>query len=71
MNKKVKTTNRRNGRLLIRTEICDFCGSCVAVCPMDCIELTESEISIDLSICDFCMNCVKVCPIHIISEVTE
>ena len=68
MKKRAQNSTRRNGRLLIQTEICDFCGSCVAVCPTDCIELTESKISIDSNICDLCMNCVKVCPIHIISE---
>ena len=26
---------------------CDFCGTCISVCPPDCIEVSESNISID------------------------
>lgn len=57
--------------LLIQTEICDFCGSCVAVCPDNCIDLGETTISIDFSLCSMCLNCIKVCPLHIISVLED
>jgi uncharacterized Fe-S center protein len=66
-----KRYNQNNNKLRIQSAICDFCGTCVAVCPVDCIELTETEIEIDFEICIMCMNCLKACPIHIISEVSE
>ena len=41
---------------------CDFCGTCVAVCPVDAIEVLESEVIIDESTCTSCLYCVFVCP---------
>jgi len=49
--------------IVIEKEICDFCGTCVAVCQPDAIFLTERDIIIDLQICTECANCVVVCPV--------
>jgi NAD-dependent dihydropyrimidine dehydrogenase PreA subunit len=54
----------KNGYIVLTSDRCDFCGTCVAVCPMDCIELGESHLNIDRSICTLCMNCVHVCPVE-------
>ena len=62
---------RQNNCLTIQSEICDFCGTCVAVCPEDCIILGEASIKIDFSACSMCMNCVKCCPLHIIKAEKE
>lgn len=43
-------------------DLCDFCGTCVAVCPYDSIELSENDLIIDET-CTLCKNCVYVCPI--------
>ncbi len=48
---------------------CDFCGACVAVCPVDCIELLEKDIEIDLKICIECKLCIYVCPVEAMSHV--
>ncbi|MBC8204712.1 4Fe-4S binding protein [bacterium] len=53
----------------VKRKLCDFCGTCVAVCPVDCIYLNEHDIIIDHDVCNLCMNCVKVCPLHIIYHV--
>lgn len=45
-----------------KVDRCDFCGTCVAVCPVDAIELLEARLTIDNSTCTLCMNCVYVCP---------
>lgn len=42
---------------------CDFCGTCVAVCPVDSIELFEARIEI-LEHCTDCMLCVWICPVE-------
>ena len=55
-------------KLIIDRRLCDYCGACVAVCPVDCIELKEKEIEIDFEECTVCMNCVYTCPQHIIKE---
>ena len=47
---------------------CDFCGCCVGVCPVDCIEVMESIIEIDDEICIDCDLCVYICPIEVLSS---
>ena len=41
---------------------CDFCGTCVAVCPVDAIEILEYHVLVDEDTCSCCLNCVIVCP---------
>lgn len=42
---------------------CDFCGACVAVCPVDCIDLYEARLVINKTCID-CMLCVWICPVE-------
>lgn len=58
--------------IVVNSNICDLCGTCVAVCPVDCIELTEFDLIIDNEICINCNACVKMCPFAALtSETTE
>ena len=50
---------------------CDFCGTCVTVCPPDCIEVRESSITIDDNLCIDCNLCVEICPILVLESVDE
>ena len=50
----------------IRENICDYCGACVTVCPVDCIEVRESSIMIDHPVCIDCDLCVIICPIEVL-----
>ena len=52
----------------ILKELCDLCGTCVAVCEKDAIELTEFELIIDEEKCVLCMSCVDVCPFEALEE---
>ena len=52
----------------INHELCDVCGTCVAVCPADAITVTEFQVSINNEKCTKCMNCLQVCPIKAIEE---
>tara|TARA_B100000902_G_C27246781_1_gene883034 strand:- start:322 stop:495 length:174 start_codon:yes stop_codon:yes gene_type:complete len=45
---------------------CDYCGSCVTVCPADCIELDHNEIGIEHPKCIDCNLCVYICPIEVL-----
>ncbi|MCJ7812048.1 4Fe-4S binding protein [bacterium] len=54
----------------IDNERCDFCGTCVSVCPSDAIELRESVIWIDMEKCTVCRFCVDICPLGV-PEVKE
>ena len=52
-------------KIVIDNERCDFCGTCVAVCPVDAIELKESTITVDQKRCTLCKACVDICPLGI------
>ena len=51
-------------------KLCDFCGTCVAVCPHDSIELFEADLNITES-CTLCKNCIDVCPIKALEVADE
>jgi len=55
----------------IKENRCDFCGTCVAVCPVDCIELREASIQIDDVVCINCDLCVEICPIEVLETDNE
>jgi len=50
----------------ITPDKCDYCGTCVGVCPEDAIELSASSIEIDETLCTNCSKCVWVCPIDVL-----
>ena len=50
---------------------CDFCGTCVTVCPVDCIEVREASISIIHPVCIDCDLCVEICPILVLETADE
>ena len=52
----------------IINELCDICGTCVAVCPVDAITVSEFIVEINNDICTSCLNCLKVCPAKAIIE---
>jgi len=49
--------------IVFQTEKCDFCGTCVAVCPADAIELKECSIRVIPEACIRCGDCVAICPL--------
>ena len=50
---------------------CDFCGTCISVCPPDCIEVREASITIDDSKCIECDLCIYICPIEVLEVASE
>jgi len=56
--------------IVVNVNICDLCGTCVAVCPVDCIELTEFDLIIDHEVCIDCGVCVKMCPFAALTSET-
>jgi ferredoxin len=57
-----------NKMIKISNQECDFCGTCVAVCPVDAIELKESIILVDNKKCTLCNCCIDICPLGIPQE---
>jgi len=54
--------------ILIKENKCDFCGSCVAVCPVDAIEMAEASLNIIHETCIDCDICVWICPIDVLES---
>ncbi len=55
--------------IIVEENKCDFCGTCVAVCPVDAIELFEAQIDILHDRCIDCDICVWICPIEVLHKV--
>ena len=51
--------------IFISHERCDFCGTCVACCPADAIELKESAVQVIQERCTECGICVDICPLGV------
>ena len=52
----------------IKENRCDYCGSCITVCPVDCIGVRESSIDIEQKVCIDCDLCVIICPIEVLQS---
>ncbi len=52
-----------------RIHVCDHCGACADVCPVEAIQQSESGVFlIDEDECTGCMACVAECPYGVIVE---
>ena len=52
----------------INQYVCDLCGACIGVCPVDAIAIEFQALIFDHVVCIDCRNCVKVCPVRALSE---
>ena len=55
----------------IKDNKCDFCSTCITVCPPDCIEVREASIKIFHELCIDCDLCVEICPILVLETIDE
>jgi len=63
---------RKYQRIVIDMDICISCGACVAVCPVQALELDQNakaRLIWEKCIDDF--SCVKVCPVNCIWPSSE
>ncbi len=44
------------------TQACVGCGTCVKVCPMNCIDLVDGRARHRYASCAICMACIHACP---------
>lgn len=47
----------------INQEKCMKCGSCIPICPMNCISNKNGNIEINSEVCISCGACNSVCPV--------
>jgi len=55
-----------------RIHLCDQCGQCAEVCPVDAIQADEDGVyRIDAELCTSCMECREACPYDVIAADAE
>lgn len=50
------------------TGACIGCGSCLPVCPQNCIDASNVPFRIEQAHCLHCGNCMTVCPSHAVEK---
>ena len=56
---------RRQGEFLSLDEgRCFGCAACVAICPVDALDLSNLLIIIEEPTCTHCNLCIPICPVH-------
>jgi len=56
---------RRPGEVLSLNEgRCFGCAACVAICPVDALDLSGLLVVIDEPTCTHCELCIPACPVH-------
>ena len=56
-----KTEIKEEGYFI--TDACIGCGSCIAVCPQNCILADKIPYEIEKEHCLYCGNCLSACPV--------
>lgn len=51
--------------------LCEACGTCIGVCPVDAISMGKATAIIDMHVCIDCEACARVCPVRAISILNE
>ncbi len=49
--------------IFVDRHVCDLCGACVVVCPVDALILRSQTLDTKTSCID-CNICVKICPVE-------
>ncbi|MDY5498570.1 MAG: 4Fe-4S binding protein [Sphaerochaetaceae bacterium] len=50
------------------SDACTGCGSCVAVCPQNCIRIDGVPYEIEQEHCLHCGNCLDICPVKAVER---
>ncbi|MCF8038795.1 MAG: 4Fe-4S binding protein [Desulfohalobiaceae bacterium] len=45
-----------------RVQLCDQCGACAEVCPVEAISEIDGVYQVDKDLCTQCLECVEACP---------
>ncbi|HWQ65099.1 MULTISPECIES: 4Fe-4S binding protein [Methanospirillum] len=49
--------------IIVRRDICAYCGCCISVCPEGALELIDAYLDVDANTCITCGICVRACPL--------
>ena len=65
-----EANNNMSTMLRINRDKCGYCGTCVAVCPEDALELIDAYLSLERE-CIACGICARACPLGALEVVHE
>lgn len=57
--------------IAVKETVCETCGACIGVCPVDAISMGSAAVIIDRDTCINCGACVRVCPVAALEPVEE
>lgn len=60
-------TNKKESGYTV-SESCTGCGSCLPVCPQNCIDFINEKAVIRRENCLHCGNCLIICPVSAVTE---
>jgi len=55
----------------VNQELCAGCGTCMAACSVDAVQLIDQCAVIDAALCTHCEACIDACPNGAITAITE
>ena len=55
-------------KAVVDRDTCVGCESCVGVCPVEAISMSDGKASVDADKCVECGSCVSTCPVSAISQ---
>tara|TARA_Y100000994_G_scaffold90328_1_gene74660 strand:+ start:349 stop:594 length:246 start_codon:yes stop_codon:yes gene_type:complete len=47
--------------------LCYGCGACIAICPINVLELINRLAVVDEPNCSHCLHCIPSCPVYALS----
>ncbi|MBU3176984.1 NADH-quinone oxidoreductase subunit NuoB [Clostridium estertheticum] len=64
------------GKIVAEQNVCDNCGKCMNVCPVNAIKINtiinaEHLVSVDDKKCIYCRNCVDICPKSVLKMTSD
>ena len=58
-------------RIIINASLCDGCGACIKVCPMDCLDIRDGKAILrSEEDCLVCLTCEAECRAGVITVLT-
>tara|TARA_B000000441_G_C21704997_1_gene328512 strand:- start:750 stop:995 length:246 start_codon:yes stop_codon:yes gene_type:complete len=56
-----------NAIFFVDETLCYGCGACIALCPINVLELIDRLAVVDEPNCSHCLHCIPSCPVYALS----
>jgi len=64
---RVSMARKQDHEFLVDEDRCFGCAACIALCPVDALELIQNLAIVDEPTCTHCEHCLAGCPVHALS----